>query len=272
MNIQGAISRLLQKFADHLFLPVGKRTIEATRAVTNGFALFFELFVMTFSHKSWRSPLLRKRIIEQIYFSALGGSVSIVITALATGGLLTAQFVSLTSHEDIGGAFVSLVIREMAPLITSLVVILRSGTSVVLETGAMRIGNEIESVEMGGIDPVWFFGFPRWVGIISAMVMLVVLFNITAIAGGGWIVWLLTGKPVEPFMDAVARSVHATEIISNIEEALFSGIAVSVICLYYGFTVRRHTVHLYKNVYRAVLLSFIWVLLIHTAFSFLFYL
>ncbi|MCK6599103.1 MAG: ABC transporter permease, partial [Bdellovibrionaceae bacterium] len=64
----------------------------------------------------------------------------------------------------IGNLLVLVLVREIGPLLTALVVIARSGTAVSTEVGNMRANREIEALESIGINPLSFIVFPRILG------------------------------------------------------------------------------------------------------------
>src|SRR5580693_1996510 len=107
-------------------------------------------------------------ISAQIYFTGFQALPLITVLALASGSVTimqsTAQLAFFGGGGMIGNLMIAIIFRELAPLITALIVIARSGTAVASEIGGMRVHREIEALETMGIDPLSFIVFPRLVG------------------------------------------------------------------------------------------------------------
>src|SRR6202020_946151 len=88
--------------------------------------------------------------------------------SLASGSIVILQSSSnlslLGGGDLLGDLMVAIIVREIAPLLTALIVIARSGTAVASEIGNMRVNREIEALESMGIHPLGFIVFPRLLG------------------------------------------------------------------------------------------------------------
>lgn len=79
------------------------------------------------------------------------------------------------------------ILRELGPLLVGVVVIGRSGSAVTAELGTMKVGEEIEALEVMSINPVRFLVLPRFVAMLVMLPVLTVFGNYIGIAGG----WLI---------------------------------------------------------------------------------
>ena len=68
------------------------------------------------------------------------------------------------ANNLLGSIMVIVVVRELGPLLTALLVLARVGTANVVELGTARAMGEVEALEALGIDPVHYFVVPRVVG------------------------------------------------------------------------------------------------------------
>jgi phospholipid/cholesterol/gamma-HCH transport system permease protein len=78
-------------------------------------------------------------------------------------------------------------LRELGPLLIAVIVIGRSGSSVTAELGTMKVGEEIEALEVMAINPVRFLVVPRFLAMLVMLPVLTVFGNCVGIAGG----WLI---------------------------------------------------------------------------------
>jgi len=250
---------------------IGRKTIQAANHLFNLLALTDRLIRLAVTSPPQGRALIRKVIFEQVYFTALQALPLIIPIALIAGSTLIAQFTKLSGQYDTGKLMVLLVIREQGPMITALLVILRSATSVTIELGYMRVLHEVEALEMAGIDPIRVICVPRLIGITSAIVSLFIVFVLCAILGGYAIVWIFTYAPVGSFFNQLLKAITATDIIVGLVKALFFGIAITVTSLYHGFQTRRSITDIPPATSRAAIECFFYCIMINIFISILFY-
>ena len=162
---------------------IGRQAIQRVHHLLDLFAFTSRLTGLLFSRSRQGRTLVHKIVTKQIDFTAVQALWMIIPVALLLGAMLIVQFSRISSQYDLGKIAVMLVVREFGPIITALIVILRSATAVTIETGYMTALNEMETIEMAGIDPHHIISLPRMVGITTAMLSLFVVFDVVAILG-----------------------------------------------------------------------------------------
>ncbi len=166
---------------------------------------------------------------------------------------------------------VVLVLREIGPLVTAIIVILRSATAVTIEMSYMCVLHEVDALEMAGIDPLHTICFPRLVGITTAIVSLIMVFDLMAIIGGYAIVKISTLLPVEGFFLQIAKGVVGADIAVGILKGLFFGVTVTVTCLYHGLARKSQITQVPVATSRAAVDCFFYCLVINIFISFIFF-
>lgn len=213
---------------------------------------------------------------SQIYFTGWQALPLITVLALGTGGVVILQAFSnlnlLGGGEMIGKLLVVIVIREVAPLLTALVVIARSGTAVASEIGNMRANREIEALESMGINPLSFIVFPRIAGGVVSVVCLATYFVLISLLGGFFITKILHSIPVSFYLDSLARSLAFEDIWLFLLKNAFSGMITFVICCYQGLSVQRSPTEVPMVTTQAVVKSMIYVVTFNFGVTTLFYL
>lgn len=213
---------------------------------------------------------------SQIYFTGWQALPLITVLALGTGGVVILQAFSnlnlLGGGEMIGKLLVVIVIREVAPLLTALVVIARSGTAVASEIGNMRANREIEALESMGINPLSFIVFPRIAGGVVSVVCLATYFVLISLLGGFFITKILHSIPVSFYLDSLARSLAFEDIWLFLLKNAFSGMITFVICCYQGLSVQRSPTEVPMVTTQAVVKSMIYVVIFNFGVTTLFYL
>src|SRR5687768_15456891 len=151
---------------------------------------------LTFAHR-----VIRPLVFRQLYRAGLGVLPMILFLALALGLIIIGQTVSLLSrvgaNQYLGTVMVTVVVRELGPMLTALIVLLRTGTATVVELGTARALGEVEALEALGIDPVHYFVVPRVIGMGLGLLALTIYMNLGALVSG--YVWaFINDVPLTP--------------------------------------------------------------------------
>jgi phospholipid/cholesterol/gamma-HCH transport system permease protein len=134
-----------------------------------------------------------KRVVHPLIFTQIWNAgvrllPMISFIGAALGVVIVGQTVALLSRvgaqQYIGTVMVTVIVRELGPLTTALIVLARAGTANVVELGTMRAMGEIEALESLGIDPIHYLVMPRVIGLATAVFSLTTYLVLIAIAGG----------------------------------------------------------------------------------------
>jgi phospholipid/cholesterol/gamma-HCH transport system permease protein len=216
--------------------------------------------------------LVRRITLEQVYFTAVQSLPLIIPIALIVGSMILIQFSKFSGQYDLGKITVLIIVRELGPVLTAFLIILRSATAVTIEISYMNVFNEMDALEMSGLDPLWVVCVPRLVGITTAVLCLFIVFDIIAIIGGYAVVWIMTYIHLGDYLLQIANAISVADISVGIIKALFFGITITVTCLYHGFKTTRHITQIPVATSRAAVQCFIYCLFISAAISVIFYL
>lgn len=212
----------------------------------------------------------------QIYFTGWQAVPIITILSLAAGSVVilqaSSQLTLLGGTEMLGNLLVVIVVRELGPLITALVVVARSGTAVASELGNLRANREIEALETMGINPLSYIVFPRVVGGVVSVVCLAIYFTLVALIGGFAVTKLIHDISFQFYLDSLARAIATEDLGLFLLKNIFSGSIIFIICCYQGLSVRRSPTEVPIVTTQAVVKSIIYVVCFNMAVTTLFYL
>ncbi len=212
----------------------------------------------------------------QIYFTGFQALPLISVLALACGSIVILQ--ASTSMSLLGGGaivgdlMVAIIVRELAPLLTALIVIARSGTAVASEIGNMRVNREVEALEAMGIHPLSYVVFPRLIGGLISVICLSVYFVAVACFGGYLVTSLLHNIPFSFFLDILARAFASADVGLFVLKNMFSGLIIFVISCYQGLLVTTGPHEVPQVTTKAVVNSIIYVVIFNMTVTILFYL
>jgi len=250
---------------------IGRATIKSVNHILDLFVLTCRILKLIFKRPTSGRVLVRRITLEQIYFTCVQALPIIIPIALISGSMLIIQFTKISAQYDLGKTTVLLLVRELGPIITALLVILRSATAVTIEIGYMSVFHEIEAFEMAGLDPMWIICLPRLVGITSAVFCLFIVFDLVSIVGGYTLIWLTTLIPMGDFLGQIGKAITAADIAVGIVKAICFGIIITVTSLNYGFKIKRNITFIPVAASKAAIESVIFCLISNIIISAIFY-
>ncbi|MEA3280101.1 MAG: ABC transporter permease [Thermodesulfobacteriota bacterium] len=250
---------------------IGRKTINSVNRILDLFAFTYRIGRLILQRPKEGRSLIRRITLEQIYFTAVQALPIIIPVALIIGSMLIVQFAKISNQYDLGKTMVLLIVRELGPGITALLVILRSATSVTIEIGYMNVFHEIDTIEMTGIDPVRIICLPRLIGITTAVLCLFIIFDLIAIVGGYAVVWGTTHIPMGNLLTQIGKAITPADIVVGIVKAICFGIIITVTSLYNGFNTKKHITKLPSITSGAAIECFFYCLIINVIISAVFY-
>ncbi len=222
-------------------------------AVTNGFSLF----------RKGRRPIFQV-FLRQIFFTGNEALQVIFVISLAVGVAIISQISNVADAGRgslIGKIFVWVVIRELGPLITALVIIARSGSAIAIELGQMKYKGEIQYLETLGIPGEQYLLMPRILGVGVALFILNIYFNIVAVSSGILVASLGWQIPVATIKQGIISALSLQELFISCAKSLIFGLVIAAVGCRAGLNVGDSITHIPQAGTRAVMLSLILVFL-----------
>jgi phospholipid/cholesterol/gamma-HCH transport system permease protein len=250
---------------------IGRNIIVVSNHVASLCAFARRLLRLPFDKNRDGRAIVRVIMVEQMYFTGVQSLPILIPTALVVGTAMIIQFAAVSGQYDLGKLILILIVRELGPMVTALILILRSATAVTIEISYMQVLHEIEALEMSGIDPLRIIGLPRLAGITFSVLCLFILFDLFALAGGYLIVLTVTPLPVGNLPSQLANAVTATDIAVGMVKALCFGVTITSVALYHGFRSKQSITQIPVVTSRAAIESFFYCLLANFFISFIFY-
>jgi len=137
--------------------------------------------------------------------------------------------------DRLGGFFVLATIREFAPNVTAIIVAGVAGTAITADLGARKIREELDALQVLGVDPVKNLVVPRFL----ALMVITGLFDAFAIIAGltGGVLASLSFKaPLGPFFSTLLTNASTTDLWGSVVKCTMFGAIVAIVCCYKGMT------------------------------------
>nr|WP_200890175.1 ABC transporter permease [Geoalkalibacter subterraneus] len=181
-----------------------------------------------------------------------------MVLALQTGTQL-----ALYGTQNVIGAIVGLsMVKELGPVMTSMLVAGRVGSSMAAEIGAMKVYEEIDALKTLEINPVRYLAMPRMIACLLAVPAITVFSIIIGILGGGLIssVTPVINVPFSVYFDNMVQTLSYIEIFKGLLKAfVFGGIIAHVGC-YVGFQTTGGARGIGRATTRAVVMAFLLIM------------
>jgi phospholipid/cholesterol/gamma-HCH transport system permease protein len=190
-----------------------------------------------------------------------------MLVALFVGMVLSVQTgseLALYGTQEAIGAIVGLsMVKELGPVMTSLLVAGRVGSSMAAEIGAMEVYEEIDALKTLEINPVRYLAMPRLIACLFAVPALVAFAMVVGIIGGG-IVADVNPKidvPFSVYYENMTRALNYKDIAKGLFKSMvFGGIIAHVGC-YVGFKTSGGARGIGESTTRSVVLSFLLIMI-----------
>ncbi len=185
-----------------------------------------------------------KRVVHPLIFSQIWnagvrllpmiGFIGAIFGLLIVGqtvGLLT----KLGAEGYIGTIMVTVIVRELGPLLTAMLVLARVGTANVIELGTARALGEVEALEALGIDPVHYLIVPRVIGMALGVFALTIYLIIGALASG-WLFAFLQDVPLTPgdYFKQIVESLNWLDFALLALKTMAFGFFIATVTCYHG--------------------------------------
>ncbi len=234
-------------------------------------------FIYWIAVAPWRGARLRlgkavtelNRIgVEAIPIVALIAALMGVILALNAAGQLRIYGAEKYTANLVGIALT----RELAPVITAILVAGRSGSAIAAELATMKVSDEIDALEVMGINPRAFLLVPKLLAITVGVPVLVVLASLVGIGGGFMVAVFGLALPFEVYWEQTVQALHVRDLVLGALKALCFGALIGLTGCTYGMRVTGGATGVGRVTTAAVVVSYVLVIVANALFTLLFFL
>lgn len=248
------------------FGQIGHWTLDKIRFLLLTFSLILQASLQLFSLV--RYPV-RQVLLRQIYFTGLESVGVVVVMALTIGIVIVAQSILLLGNSNVtlvAKILCWIVVRELGPLLTALVVIARSGAAIAAEMANMQITGEVDSLRALGISPFAYLVLPRLLGGLFSVFSLTIYFDASALFGGFLAAFIGWNLPYEPFFQGLYGTLSVAQVVGGACKSLLFGLIIAAVACQRGLIVERSSTAVPKAATQAVMYSLFLVFIAEGCF------
>jgi phospholipid/cholesterol/gamma-HCH transport system permease protein len=194
-------------------------------------------------------------------------TISTIAFGYGAPGLQAGNFLVLFGAIDrLGGFFVLASIREFAPTVTAIIVAGVGGTAITADLGARKIREELDALQVLGVDPIKNLVVPRFL----ALMIVTGLFNIYALIFGifgGVLATLTFDAPLGPFFATLLNNASTTDLWGSVVKTTLFGAIIAIVSCYKGMTASGGAEGVGRAVNQAVVIEFLGIFAFNYVFT-----
>ena len=209
-------------------------------------------------------PLKLSWIVKQVWFIGFQSTLVILMTGAFAGMVLGLQgYYTLNRFGSTAllGPMVGLsLIRELGPVLAALMVTGRAGSAMTAEIGIMRITEQIDALELMGLNPYRYLVVPKLIAGIIALPLLTAIFDVVGVYGGYMVGGKLLGVAQGTYFGEMANYIDMTDVLGGIYKSLSFGLIISWVSSYKGYHAGFGAEGVSKATTQAVVISSVLIL------------
>ena len=205
-------------------------------------------------------------VINQMAYIGVASLPIVVITVAFSGAVLSLYMSQVVVRWGMGsytGGVVGMsIVREIAPVLTAVVVAARSGSAIAAELGSMKVTEQIDALRALAVSPIRYLVVPR---LLAAIVMLPALTVIADIVGtsGGYLVAVVNGVAGGGFVSTLKAQVVPYDIMMGLVKTAFFAVVIVIVGAQQGLQTSGGATGVGKSTTNSVVVSIVIIYILN---------
>jgi phospholipid/cholesterol/gamma-HCH transport system permease protein len=212
-------------------------------------------------HVSLRRPWPVGEFLEQVWFLAKVTTIPVILISIPFGMVISLHVGSfltqLGAEAHMGAAMVLAVVREEAPVATALLIAGAGGSAMCADLGSRRIRDEIDAMEVLGLDPVHRLIMPRIFAAALVAILLDAIVSVAGIAGGWFFAVIVQHGTTSSYFSSFNELSQLPDLAMALVKAFVFGYVGGMVACYKGFYARGGPKGVGDAVNQAVVITFL---------------
>jgi phospholipid/cholesterol/gamma-HCH transport system permease protein len=217
------------------------------------------LKTMVMGRARWRET------VEQVFKIGWQSQAVVIITGAFTGMVFAVQtglqFHKVKMDTAVGAGVSVAMLRELAPVLTALMVSGRVGAAIAAELGTMKVTEQLDALRSMGTAPVDYLAVPRFVALVVALPLLTAEAMVFGIYSGYWVAVNMLKIDPAYFLVNMYKFAALKDVTSGLVKALFFAVFIALISCYKGFNAGEGAEGVGRATTQAVVVSSLTVLI-----------
>jgi phospholipid/cholesterol/gamma-HCH transport system permease protein len=244
---------------------LGELSINFIKTIQDDFSFSIKVIAKMLNRKSY-NPAMRMVLINQIYFTSVQILPLFIVASIIFGTLVIGIIFQVIKNFGLanymGHLLMGFVVTELSPIITVLLIALRSGSAINTEIAVMKVNNEMKTLEMFNIDDINYLYLPRIINGIISIVLLSSLFSISLLLSGLLFSKIMFGMSFDAYTNVLLSSALFYDILILILKCCTFGFFIILIPIRSGLSVSNELTSIPIAVLHGMLRIFIAIIVI----------
>ena len=216
---------------------IGRLELKTANSFIDTISFAFKVILRMFQYRTYNSAM-RMVFINQIYFTSVQILPVFLLVSIALGSLLIGIVFQLLKQlgltDYFGNVLMGLIVTELSPLFTVLLITLRSASAINTEMAVMKVNGEIKTLETFRIDVINYLLIPRIINGIVSLVLLSSLFSIVLMFSGILFSWVIFGISLDVYVNILLNSANFSDMIIALIKCAVFGFFITLIPIRFG--------------------------------------
>ncbi len=161
--------------------------------------------------------------------------------------------------------------RELAPLMTAILIAGRCGSAITAEIGTMKVNEEIDALVVMGVNPIKYLVAPKFLAMVTAVPSVTALAMLVMIIGGWASSVFVVGVETEIYVTQTIGAIVEKDLLTGMVKSVFFGIAICWVGVFRGFQVEGGAEGVGRQTTASVVTSIFLIIIVDLIFTVLFY-
>ncbi len=216
---------------------IGRLTLKEVKSFVEIFSFAGRVLYRLFKLGTYNTAT-RKVLINQIYFTSVQILPAFLVVSVLFGSLLIGVVFQILKDLGLthffGNVLIGLIVMELSPFFTVLLITLRSSSAINTEMAAMKVNREIKTLEAFRIDVIDYLVVPRIINGVISIVLLSALFSIVLMGSGILFSRVIFGMSVDVYSNILLNSANFSDIVIALVKCAAFGFFITIIPIYFG--------------------------------------
>lgn len=214
---------------------------------------------------SFKPPIEIRLIIDQIYQLGFKSIPIVILSAVSIGMVMVVQmaygFKTFGAKGLVGPLVTLAIVRELGPILSSLLVGGRVGSGITAEIGSMNVTEQLDAMKTLGADPIKKLVVPRLIACLISFPFLAIIADLAGIGGAMLIAYTELGVTPRLFVSEIVGFVLMADFFSGILKTVFFGLIVAIVACYIGINSKGGTQGVGNSTTKTVVISLVLIII-----------
>lgn len=250
---------------------LGRSAIETSNYLVDLISFCYSSLYSWTSKKHYLNAASYQGLLTQIFFTGIDAFTLVFVLAFVSGASLTMQLLSLTGEVSnqlsVLQPLAYFMIMEVGPMMTALILIVRSGSAIAVDIGNMKLQGELEGLFILGIDLRDYLIAPRLIACAISQLTLAIYFSVVSLYGGIALSSLVNSQSYFGVLTTAISSIAPFSLLIFVLKNLLFGLAIAGAACLHALQVKDCSTELPKQTQKAIVRALLLVFVIDLFFG-----